>query len=127
MVEFFQTGYFQCSPDGRTTALKKAFKNWGFEAKKTSFERAFEPDIKQVFACARQIYQKALISKVVSAGIVPPMPYAAWKNFSSEVGEKFIAGIPLLPEMEHPGEWLDFFRQKTPMSALERVQLQNPF
>ena len=126
-LNFFKQDISSALPDGRTTALKKTFKNWGFEAKKTSFERAFEPDIKQVFACARQIYQKALISKVVSAGIVPPMPYAAWKNFSSEVGEKFIAGIPLLPEMEHPGEWLDFFRQKTPMSALERVQLQTRF
>lgn len=126
-LNFFKQDISSALPAGRTSALKTSFKNWGFETKKTSFEKAFEPDIEKVRADAKLIYQKALISKVVSAGIVPPMPYAAWKHFSPENGGKFIAGIPLLLEMEHPGEWLDFFRRKVPESAMERVELQNRF
>ncbi len=126
-LNYFRQDISSALPDGRTRALKNAFKNWGFDTRKTSFEKGFETDVERTHANAKLIFQKALISKVVNAGIVPPMPHLAWKKLSVESGEAFIAGIPLLPEMDHPGEWLEFFRQKLPDNALERVQLQNRF
>lgn len=63
---------------------------------------------------AQLMFQKALISKVVNAGIVSPMSYQTWKTLSEKSGGQFISRIPLLPEMEHPGEWLEFFRQPAP-------------
>ena len=73
------------------------------------------------------MFQRALISKVVNAGIVSPMSYQTWKTLSEKSGGQFISRIPLLPEMEHPGEWLEFFRQTAPDNLLERVLFQNRF
>ena len=126
-LNYFKQDLSSALPDGRTTALKNAFKNWGFNTRKSRFEKAFEPDAGVCRSNAALLFRKALISKVVNAGIVPPMPHQAWKKLSPESGKTFIDKIPLLPEMEHPGEWLEFFQQKPPDNALEWVQMQNRF
>lgn len=126
-LNYFRQDIASALPDGKTTALKNAFKNWGFDVGNSRFEEAFEPDWEANRTKAQLMFQKALISKVVNAGIVSPMSYQTWKTLSEKSGGQFISRIPLLPEMEHPGEWLEFFRQTAPDNLLERVLLQNRF
>ncbi len=126
-LDYFRQGKAEALPNGSTAALRNAFKTWGISLKRGNLELGFGRDAALNKREAMLSFYKALFSKVVNAGIVEMMPKADWYKLDLAGAKAFAAKIPLLPEQEHPGEWLDFFKQSPPATALEMVQLENRF
>lgn len=126
-LDYFRQGKDEALPGGNTTALRNAFKTWGIALKRGDLELGFSKNTETNRKEAMLSFYKSLFSKTVNAGIVEMMPKNDWYTLDLAKAEVFAAKIPLLPEMNHPGEWLDFFRQAPPATALEIVQLENRF
>ena len=126
-LDYFRQGKDEALPNGSTSALRNAFKVWGITLKRGNLELGFEQDTAINRKEAQLSFYKVLFSKVVNAGIVGMMPKSDWRSLDLAKAENFAAKIPILPEMDHPGEWLDFFKQPPPTSALEVVQIQMRF
>ena len=126
-LDYFRQGKEEALPGGNTTALRNAFKTWGITLKRGDLELGFGRDPAVNKREAMLSFYKVLFSKVVNAGIVEMMPKADWYKLDLDKAKAFAAKIPLLPEQDHPGEWLEFFKQPPPATALERVQLENRF
>ena len=126
-LDYFRQKKSEALPGGSTSALRNAFKTWGISLKRGNLELGFESDVALNKHAAMLSFYKVLFSKVVNAGIVMQMPKSDWLRLDLAKAEAFAAKIPLLPEYDHPGEWLDFFKQPPPATALEMVQLENRF
>ncbi len=126
-LDYFRQGKDEALPGGNSTALRNAFKTWGIPLKRGDLELGFGRDPAVNKREAMLSFYKVLFSKVVNAGIVEMMPKNDWYTLDLAKAEVFAAKIPLLPEMNRPGEWLDFFKQPSPATALEIVQLENRF
>ncbi len=128
-LDYFKQNVQDASPGdvGKTFApLKRAFKNWGFEVKNAKPELAFRDNFQLNMDEARLKFQAKLIQTVVRAGIAAPMALNDWRNLNLDIAEKFIAGIPLLPDQNHPGDWLKLFQNEAP-NALEMNDLKIQF
>ncbi len=126
-LDYFRQDKSEALPGGSTSALRNAFKTWGISLKRGKLELGFEADTALNRSEAMLSFYKVLFSKLVNAGIVMQMPKNDWLRLDLAKAEDFAAKIPLLPEHDHPGEWLDFFKQPPPATALEMVQLENRF
>ena len=126
-LDYFRQGKSEALPSGSVSALRRAFKNWGIEVKRGRWELGFANNAKINYKEAMLIFYKALFSKLANAGIIPMMPKQEWHSLDLEKARIAAAGIPLLPEQETSGEWLEFFKQKPPESSLEIVQMEARF
>ncbi|MDD5599944.1 MAG: hypothetical protein PHV82_18515, partial [Victivallaceae bacterium] len=126
-LDYFRQKKSEALPGGSVSALRNAFKTWGISLKRGNLELGFEPDVALNRRESMLSFYKVLFSKVVNAGIVMQMPKSDWLRLDLAKAEAFAAKIPLLPEQDYPGEWLDFFKQPPPATALEAVQLENRF
>ena len=126
-LDYFRQGQDEALPNRSTAALRNAFKTWGIQLKRSNLELGFSNDTAQNRKEAMLSYYKTLIQKVVNAGITEAMPKKDWYALDQEKAEKYIARIPILLEQEHPGEWLDFFRQPPPSNPVEMALLEKRF
>ena len=126
-LDYFRQGKNEALPSGHTNALRNAFKNWGIPVKRGYWELGFAKDVKTNIKEAKLIFYKALFSKLANAGIIPMMPKKDWYSMDVPKAEAAAAKIPLLPEQDTPGEWLEFFKQKAPESSMEIVQMEARF
>ena len=126
-LNYFRQNQQEALPNGSTTALRNAFKNWGIQLKRGNLELGFAKSVTTNRKEAQLSYYKVLFSKVVNAGIAEMMPKQDWYNLDLKKAEAFAAKIPMLPEMEHPGEWLDFFRSPAPRTPAEIALLEARF
>ncbi len=128
-LDYFKQDVQYASPGDTGKAfgpLIRAFKNWEIEVKKAKPELAFRNDFSLNMAEARLKFQSKLIQTVVRAGIAAPMALNDWRNLNSDVAGKFIAKIPMLPDQNHPGDWVKLFQNETP-NALELNDLKVQF
>ena len=126
-LDYFRQGRNEALPVGHADALRNAFRNWGIPVKRGHWELGFAKDVKTNIKEAKLIFYKALFSKLANAGIIPMMPKKEWHSLDLPKAEAAAAKIPLLPEQETPGEWLEFFKQKAPESSMEIVQMEARF
>lgn len=132
--DYFKQDIQDVDPAGKTDkghfslkALKEAFKNWNLDFNAYNLESGFEKDVQKNFLAARFLFHKALLVKTFSAGIYSGMPLKEWKFITPEKAAEAIRKIPLLPEQDRPGEWLELFRNPVPSDPMELVRLQSSF